>query len=226
MFKHLRHAISSLALCVTTFPVCATYDSAEANTQNFYLANTRSVNECSEEYYDFFKMMHIIKVSLEFSEEVAANFEGALSSKNLCEYENIMQAKEFISTFVSTLDLYEKKYKEEIVLLESRIKESMPAFKELEECRAILIQLMSEYFFIEREGAEIVNDMLDFSSTKLGSFWESNGSLIFQKDEDAAMYNALVRKLIQASKEENILIEKLEMHRQWILKKMENIVLK
>ena len=236
MCKHLKRKIFGLAFCIIISPVCATYNSAKPNMQVQHLNNSMNEYSASD---DFSKILLIIKNSLELSDQMiseihtaCADFKDILTPTSLCKYENIMQSKELVSTFVNTLDQYEKKYKEELVLLESRVKEAFlekksvkrSALKGFKKDKATSMKLMSEYFFIAREGAQIIHDVLDFSSAKLGSFWESNGALIFKKDEDAAMYNTLLQELIEISKEEAIIFEKLKMNNEAILKKMEHIV--
>ena len=252
-----RTKLEFLIFCLAaSFSVCAIYDSLKASTQTHQLSNSKreiarlandfsgekpsqtSVNEYStEEYGDFSKMLPIIQHSLEFSEKMTSDinaacvgFEDVLSPSYLCKHKNILQAKELVNNFLDTLDDYEKRYKDEFVLMESKIKEAFSgkenlkrsALKGFEKGKAASSKLVSEYFLVERESAQSINNILNFLSSRFGSFWESNGTLIFKKDNDAEMYNSLVQKLITISEKEDIVVEKMESNKQLTLEKMKN----
>lgn len=201
--------------------------------------NQVSVNEYStEEYGDLSKILPIIQSSLEFSEQMSSDidaasvgFEGMLMPSNLCKHENILQAKEIVNNFLDTLDNCEKRRRDEFVLMESKIKEAFSgkehlknsALKGFEKSKTDCNKIESEYFLLERECAQSINDILNFLSSKFGSFWESDGTLIFEEEEDSDMYNSLAQKLITISEKENIAFEEIENNEQLRLQKMKNI---
>ncbi len=210
-----RTKLEFLIFCLAaSFSTCAIYDSLKANTQTHQLNNSKreiarlardfsnkessqtTVHEYSqEEYGDFSKILPILQHSLEISEKMTSEinaacalFEDILTPANLCEYENILQAKQLVKDFVATLDNYEKMYKKEFTLMETRIREAFSkkeslkrsALKGFEKGKAASSKLVSEYVLIEREFVQIISDIINFLSTKPGSFWESNGTLIFK----------------------------------------------
>jgi hypothetical protein len=246
-------------LCFTiSFSICATYDSIKTNKQVCQLNNfkqelarlaedisyttstTKSKNEYSvEEYGDFSKLLPIIKNLLESEymtseineiNEAIANLGVMLTPANFCEQEKIFEAKNLLSIFADKLNLYKRRYAEEVKLKESEIKEAFSgnenlkkeALKGFEKGKNTSNKFMNEYFNLERQCVEQVNNILNFVSAKFGTFWNSDGTLIFEKDEDRVKFDQLVQGLLELGQKEDVLFEKLEMHRQSVLKKMQN----
>jgi hypothetical protein len=196
------------------------------------------LNEYSKEKYgDYSEIIPIIKNALESSDdmvaeinEACANIADLLTPENLSEYKKILMAKNQIAIFTDKLNLYKKGYIEEANRRESEIKKAFAGNESLkrqvligfEEGKKISEKLMNEYFQVEDESVLKITAILDFLSTKSGSFWESDGMFVFEKDEDADMFNQLAQNLIEHSQKEDLVIEKLERHRQAALQKMQN----
>ena len=198
----------------------------------------KSLNEYSKEQYgDFSKIIPLIKHSLESSEDMAAeineanaNLTGILTPANLSDHEKILKAKKLIAIFADKLDRYKKRYNEEVNLRESELKKAFfdnaylkrQALIGFEEGKKISNKLMNEYFHVENDSVQKITDILNFLSERSGSFWESDEILIFENDEDADMFNQLAQNLTEHSQKEDIIIKKLERHRQSVLQEMQN----
>jgi len=239
----------SFSLCATYDLVKTNKKSKQLNNSKQELARLardfsdtvspkESINEYStEEYGDFSNLLPLMKHSLDFSERMAseinaacADLENVLAPANLCEYENIIQSKVLIAIFVDKLDYYRKKYDEEFFFIQTKIKEAFPRNEALkrqvlngfEEGKRTSDKLMNDYFRVERESAQKIDAILNFLSTKSGTFWESEGILFFKKDKDATTYNQLFQNLIEHTQKEELVIKKLESHRRSVLQEMEN----
>lgn len=197
-----------------------------------------SMNEYSvEQYGDFSKFMPLIKKSFDFSEKMTteinmacADLENILDPAKLCEDEHIVKAKQRLVVFVKKLNHFEKEYEAEYALMQEEIKKAFSGNDSLkrealvgyEKGKKTSNKLMKEFFYIEKKSAQKIYAILNFLSTKSGTFWESNGILIFEKDEDVDGYNQLVQNLVEHGEKEEIFNKKLEMHRHSVLQKMKN----
>ncbi len=190
-----------------------------------------------EQYGDFSKIIPLLKKSFEFSEKMEVEINAACSElenillpANLCENEHITQAKKRVASFSTTLSHFEQEYEHEFVLMQEEIKKAFFGNENLkkqaligfEKGRKTSSKLMNEYFNIEKVGAKKIEDILNFLSTKLGTFSESEGLLIFENDEDADTFNQLVQSLTDHIQKEDLINKKLETHRQSLLQKMKN----
>lgn len=255
--KRLKRKSSEFwILCFAiSFSLCASHDLIKTNKLSTQLSNSRqelsrlardldkrplpeSVNEYSTEQFGIFSpLFPLIRHSFEFSEQVAAeinaacaNLENVLIPANLCEYENIIQAKDLVASFTAKLNSYEKKYDEEFTFMQSKIKEAFfenanlkkQALIGFEKGKKKSNKLMKKFFYIEKESVKRIDNILNFLSTKLGNFWESDGTFIFENDDDVDMFNQLAQSLAELIQKEDVIFKKLEMHRQSVLQKMAN----
>lgn len=187
----------------------------------------------SEEYGDFSEIMSMIQPSFGFFEQMSSTMNAAYNSFNnmvtpaiLCESENILLAKELLGNFVDTIDTCEKKYKEELDMMEGKLREGFwkderakqGAIAGFEHSRSEMIQFMSEFFLLARESATRTHDLLDFLTMKVGNFCDSNGTFLFYNDEDGDTFDLLVQKICE---KEDMIAEKLEKNKQMMLKKLQ-----
>jgi hypothetical protein len=187
-----------------------------------------------EDYGDLAGMLPIMKEALEYSEKMTAEINAACADledifnrKDLCQYENIIRARVCVASFMDKLNECEKKYAEDVVYVESRIKD---VFSEKENLKRAALrgfargkktgnELTAEYFNIERAVAKKIDNMLSFLAKKSGSFTRQDGQFIFKSDRDADTYNVLVEDFIEYSKKEELVLERLARHKQSIFKK-------
>lgn len=232
-----------------SFSVCATYDLIKTNINTYQLNNAKQelarlfkdldkgalspVNEYSEvQYGDFANVFIVLKDSFKLSENLTAeineactDLENIINPEALCEYENIIQAKNTVAAFAEKLNLCEKKYDESLALTQFRFNEVLSGnenlkrhfLKGFEEGKKTSNELMNEFFDIEKKSAQKIDDVLTFLSTKSGTFMWSDGTFIFDTDEDVDMFNQLVQTLSELGQKEELIIEKLEGYRQSVL---------
>lgn len=238
----------SFSLCATYDLIKTNIQSCQLNNSKQEIArlgkvfdkspSQKSLNEYSkEEYGDFSKIIPLIKHSFESSadmsaeiNEAVANLADILTPANLSDHEKILKSKELIEIFADKLDHYKKRYFQEVNQRESDIKEAFSGNDRLkkqaligfEEGKKKSNKLMNEYFQVENESVQIITDILDLVSEQSGHFWESDGMLFFENDDDADMFNQLIQNLNEHSKKEDIIINKLERHRQSVLQEMQN----
>lgn len=201
------------------------------------ITSKESANSYSaEKYGDLGKLIPIIKRSFESynkmkSEinEASVDLDGILTPANLCDSEQIIKAKSIIRKLSNKLNKFERQYNEELVRVESDIKEAYSgdcnlknhALRGFEKGKTEGRKLIAEYLFVERSAIQTIEDILNFLSNKTGSFWESDGGLAFKKDADATTFNLLVEKLAEHIKIEDAMMHKLEQHQQSTLQKFQ-----
>ena len=120
---------------------------------------------------------------------------------------------------------------EESKLREAQIKDAFSgdenlkrqALRGFEKGKKASDELMNEFFLIEKETIQKIDNMLRFLSEKAGPFWEFEGSLVFEKDEDVDSFDQLVESLNEHSQKEYVILEKLENHKQSSIQKMKNL---
>lgn len=207
-------------------------DSAPSSSSK--TSNSYTTEKCG----DLAELLPIIKHAAEFSEKMAADIaaacndlENVLTPSYLREYENILQAKEKVIHFLDIINQCEIKYYEEMALMESKIhtaflgKENLKkqALAGFEKGKQLSSELISEYFQVERNSTQKIKNVLDFLSSKSGTFWEADDIFFFQKDEDAALYIDLLQQVVDQGKEEDIIVQKLEAYRQSAFQRIEDL---
>ncbi len=190
----------------------------------------------AEEYGDLAQLLPILESSFRFSEKMMSEVDAAwahckevLTPEYLCEYANIIQAKKRVANLLDTLNRYEREYYEEYALMESKIhteflgKEILKSqiLEDLEKNKEVSIELASQYFQIQRQVAQKMNEIFDFLSAKAGDFWRIGDTFVFKVEEDERLFNSLVQKLIEHSEEESLFLQKLEAHKQIPIRKIE-----
>ncbi len=195
-------------------------------------------NEYSiEKYGDFNKIIPLLQNSYAFSEKMDAEIDAAISElenillpATLCDKDNIYQAKKRVASFSTKLSLLEQEYENEFLVMQEKIKKTVFANENLkkhaligfEKGKKTTSSLMKEYFNTQKEGAKKIEDILNFLSTKLGTYSESEGLLIFENYEDVDTFNQLAQSLTDHIQKEDLINKKLETHRQSLLQKMKN----
>lgn len=178
---------------------------------------------------DFAQILQIAKSSYEGVEKIILEINGACiplqdiySPAQLCNREYILHAKKLVAHFIDVIHRCEKKYYEEIALTEARFHKALPRqdaftrgfFKGFEESKRKASTLFSHYFQAERDFMQSTDHLLSFLFEKLGCFSVEEETFFFEKDEDAALYDDLVEKLIQHSENEAFVIQELEAYQQ------------
>jgi len=194
-------------------------------------------NECSiKKHPELSKLLPVIENINEFSEkmnremsEASACLEGILMPENILNPEKLLESKKLLAIYADKLNGFQKGYFEEINLTRSELKK---AFAENGKMKKHLLlgfeksikttnELMKEFFQVEKESAQRIAAIINFFSERNGLFWESEGTLVFENEEDLNIFNQLNQNFYDSCQKEELIVSKIEKHRQSAIEKLD-----
>lgn len=146
----------------------------------------------------------------EFQKAVAeSSITDMLTPENMSDPGSISRSRERLSSLNSQIDRTQSNMLRLIGKLDSefasakvsdRMKHLMKkGFKDSMDASA---ERMGEFYRIERHFVAAADELLGFLQTRQGKYWESNGQLMFESQDDLAVFNSHVERITRLANEE------------------------